>query len=614
MPPTAQIQIVAGTTGLQSGLRTAAGMIRGFAASAGQQVRNAISTPRRLMGLASDFAAIGLAMRGLDRLASQGKSFMEFDAALTQFGIAQRSTPAELQEIAKAARSTSTAVGLDAREVLAAGKAYVDLAGAQNFSIAKMKILAESARASGSDTKDMAGMMYQLTRSMKVADNQMEDTIGGLINQAKDGAIEAAQMSREFAGMMPIFARFGVTGREGAIQLGAMYQVTRDGFDTAAQAATGLTRLMVGMLGHASKFEKAGVHIFKPGSKSELRTISDIMDQISKSPLAHDTEALRKAFGRTEGWRSFALIAESIPRLRELEAAGRANGVVQRDLATVAESASGRMSMAIEKVKNSIADAFTKDRLDGFLSALDAAADKVGAIMKMVGGVADMLGVVYRAGQAIRGFISSNENNNPFKDEADRLEEARKRDKEWENEPGWKKRSFTKTGGTDAMTAQQIAVGERAIANRKAYDLAVWQITKAEGGTEKATEESIRQAVMASRANRQKPGGLGESVAGDRYLALSGMPKARIDEIVKAMDERSASVVLKPFVDALGDRIELAIKTMGMPSAQHQAIALQRAIHAGVGSVPWRQPMVKVNFDGNEAKRSTANATDARRK
>jgi TP901 family phage tail tape measure protein len=609
----ANIQITAGTAGLASGLRSAAGMIRGFASSAGQQIKNGIGAPRRLMGLATDFAAIGLAMRGLDRLSQQGKNFLEFDDALTRFGIATRSTPEQLQAVGKAARDTSSAVGLDAREVLAAGRAYVDLAGGANFTLNKMRVLAAAARASGSDTKDMAGMMYQLTRSMKVTDAQMEDTIGGLINQAKDGAIEAAQMSREFAGMMPVFARFGVIGREGAVQLGAMYQVTRDGFDSAAEAATGMLRLMSGMQRHADKFAKAGVQVFKKGSKSELREISAIMDDISKSPLAHDTQALIKAFGRSEAWRTYQLIAESVPRLKELEAAGRANGVVQQDLATIAESATGRMNRAFETAKNTIAEAFTKDRLDGFLAGLEGILSKVDAIGSAVGAVADGMGVMFRLGKRIRGALSDNENQNPWRNSEaeDRIKQAMAEEESIRGKP-WRGRY--KGTGMDRIQPGDIRKAELDRENRKGYDRTAAVIKRAEHGDDKPTRESIEAAVQAQRADPNSRGATGEVSAATRYLENSGMSKAKVDEIVKAMDAKATAAIIGPHLDALGDKIVAALEKATAPNAHQQAIALQHSIESGRGSARALAGRISVNFDGNEAKRSTANATDRRRK
>jgi TP901 family phage tail tape measure protein len=411
MPPntTAQIAIQANPDQLPSGLGRALQMITGFAGMAKNALSNLHLAPKAGQkagwGTHAMGTAVGnLATRGVDKLVELGSGFMDFNDKLVRFGIAANQTPMQLNAISRAARETSTATGIDANVVLDSARAYVDLAGAQNFSISKMKILARAGQASEAQGKDLAGMMYQLTRSMKVADNQMEDTIGGLINQAKEGAIEAKQMSAEFAGMMPIFARFGVVGREGAVQLGAMYQVTRDGFDSASQAATGMIRLMAGFQRHASRFEQFGVHIFKPGSKKDLREVSDIMEQVKKSPLNKDIEALIKAFGRSEAWRTFELLAAAPERLKELEQAGRANGVVQKDLMTYAESANGRLAISFEKMKNAAAAAFTPERIDKFASAIEGVAQHIGPLVELVGKFGDLLGGIYSIGKTIRGF------------------------------------------------------------------------------------------------------------------------------------------------------------------------------------------------------------------
>ena len=46
--------------------------------------------------------------------------------------------------------------------------------------------------------------------------------------------------------------------------------------------------------------------------------MADIMKQVHDNPLAKDIEALIKAFGRSEAWRTFELLNESPARLKEL--------------------------------------------------------------------------------------------------------------------------------------------------------------------------------------------------------------------------------------------------------------------------------------------------------
>jgi hypothetical protein len=390
----AEVQLSADVSRLAAGLRAAARMVNDFGSGANAAMSRFHLAPREVGRGKSWLAHTGgqllgrTAARGMDFFIEQGKAVLDFEENLTRLGIAGRETTTKLNAIRQAAKGSSEAFGVDRKVVLDSYRAYIDLAGAQHGSIKKMELLAKAGQATGAEGKDLAGMMYQLTRSMKVTDDQMEDTIGGLVNQAKDGAIEAKQMAAEFAGMMPIFARFGVTGREGAIQLGAAYQITRDGFDSASQAATGMIRLMAGFQRHASRFRDWGVQVFKPGSKKDLRELGDIMDQVKRSPLSKDIQALIKSFGRSEAWRTFELLNEAPDRMRQLVAAGRENNVLNKDMATYASSTAGRMAIAMERMKNAVAEAFTPERVEQFAKAIEAIAVVVNKIAEGVGFVA----------------------------------------------------------------------------------------------------------------------------------------------------------------------------------------------------------------------------------
>jgi len=577
----AEVRIVANPSQLPSGLQRAAGFLANFAKNAKNALSGIGMAPqenkkRNWMAVAAGAVVGSYAVRGIDMLVDQGKKVFDFNDKLVRFGIAAKQTPAQLNEIARAARETAAATGIDASVVLDSARAYVDLAGAQNTSIEKMKILARTGQASEATGADLAGMMYQLTRSMKIADDQMEDTMGGLINQAKEGAIEAKQMAAEFSGMMPIFARFGVTGREGATQLGAMYQVTRDGFDSASQAATGMIRLMAGLQRHASRFEAHGIHVFKKGSKKELRELSDIMDQIKKSPLNKDIEALIKSFGRSEAWRTFELIAEAPTRLASLEAAGRANGVVVKDLATYTESAAGRMAIAMEKMKNAIAEAFTPERIEKFVAAFEGITDKIGPLVEGVGKLGDALGALYGTGQAIRGVFQHNVNNNPYRDAFEIAGEDR----------GVYVSQKMAQGKTVAEALTML--GE----DFTAYEKTANDIQSVIGPEGKASNAATKRAVLAVYSSSDAPGSAGAKWAGGRYLDNMKIPQ---DVIQRVLREARQEIVDK-MVESSGRTSSSKSGFEGFESYGGRSVAGMDPVMQKQMTQSFRDALVQVGF------------------
>lgn len=587
----ASIQLVANTSQLASGLRTANSLVNSWAKSTRGAMASMTLAPGRALGgigrASIALSQFGIASRGVDAMVGMTTGVFDLEEALTRFKIATRQSSEQIAELRKQVRATSVDTGVDANVVLASARAYVDLAGAQNSSIEKMKILARTGQATGAEGKDLAGMMYQLTRSMKITDEQMENTMGGLVNQAKDGAIEAKQMAAEFSGMMPIFARFGIIGREGAIQLGAMYQVTRDGFDSAAQAQTGMIRLMAGFQRHASRFRQWGVQVFKPGSKKDLRDLSDIMAQVKKSPLSKNIEGLIKAFGRSEAWRTFELLAESPQRLKELEQAGRVNGVIAKDLAEFTESAAGRMDVAFAKMKNSFADILTPERVDQIVSGIGSIANSIGPLMTAVGGVAGAFGEFIHQVAKAKNFFQGDSKYQPTGAEEralNALEVA-----EMRNIP---------------LSAEQRAEGERVRARKRAYDEKIAQIMDLEDDFG-ATDASIKKAIEMGR--RYVGGPNSRSAPGDE--AAIAYLNERQKSISSSRYKRLESQIAEE------ERAKMAVFGFDPKAKAEMVIAEESAkkLIAGIAAAITGRPNV-LKVDGNPVAKASGNATDRRRR
>jgi TP901 family phage tail tape measure protein len=611
VPPSnvAQIVLTASYSALASALNAAGNLVRSFASGATSTIQKMSLAPQKSgkdqgwLPHAMGQVAGNLAMRGIDKLVDEGKEVFDFERKLTRFGIAAKWTDEQLAGLRKATRQTSSDTGQDAVAVLDAARAYADLAGAQSASIEKMQILARVGQASEATGADLAGMMYQLTRSMKVADDQMEDTMGGLINQAKEGAIEAKQMAAEFSGMMPIFARFGVVGREGTVQLGAMYQVTRDGFDSAAQASTGMIRLMAGIQRHASRFAAAGVEVFKPGSKKDLREMSDIMAQIKRSPLNKDIEALIKAFGRSEAWRTFELLSEAPARLKELEEAGRANGVVQQDLQRYLASTSGQIDLSMQKMKNAFAEVLTPERIQQFVNGVAAMADAMGPLMQAVSfaveGFERFMTLVQRTKRAVAG---DNAKIQPTESQANDLWRLRREESGhfagWQ--PGEKEKALKFKREMDEHNAQ------------------VDKIRKLENGMG-PTDASIREAIKLRHLNEGPGYGARGDFAGTKYLQGEGVdmtsPRYKRLEAEVSDQEKKLKEAQEPF------SFDPTAKLRAKREAAKAALSGAAGILSNLGKDLGRHvanavsgTSTQVHIDGNPVAKAAKDATDKRRK
>lgn len=577
----AKIEIEATSSRLPAALRAALGKIKDFGEEVGKVGAGVVKSTA--LGFVHG-VGMAVANRGLDLMIDQGKKVIDFQRELTRLGIDLNKQPFEMQQIGDGIREISNQTGLGADRVLAAGRDYADLAGLQAFTMERMSLIARAAQASGSDVKDMAALMFTLTENMKVPDNQLEDTIGGLINQAKFGSIHFRELAKELVALGSVYSQFGVTGREGAIQIGAQMQLARHGFASASEAATGILRIYRSLPQHASKFAKAGVDIWMPGSKTKLRPFEDIIHQIQKSKLSLDRELLIKSFGRTEGERFYQVITALAAQYDEMKKAGEANGVVQRDLATYTESAAGRIDVAMERMKNGFAQALTPERIDQIVGGIESIA---GAMPKIVGAISTVMdafsGMVlfFRTSGDVASGLRKYNNYTP--EERLALEHP----------------EVAAETGIDLSGVNVDAVRKRAAA----YEDEMAQILARESATG-PTDVSIEGAL------RDRTG------AGAAYLKDRGIAPYVVDRVKRNIEKTDGANAAARIAAREAQRNQYADRYDAMASQDEFAKQIGNAVKDGVMSAirsgAFGAPVV--NLDGNKVNSGLGDASNNRRR
>lgn len=430
--PKAEVEITASSRTLAAKLREARAKFSKFGLELKKNIFGKDLIEKGFWGKAGAQMVGNLGSRAVsgfgELIVDQGKEVFRFNDALTRFGIAARKTPEEMQAIARSVREVSTQTGISADEVLRAGRAYIDLAGAEAYTPEMMSLIARAAQASGTEINDLTTVIYALHNSMKVPDNEMEATLSGLINQSKDGTVHFNQLAQEIIGIAPAFARFGVTGREGTNELAAMFQVIRGGFKDSAETATGMKAIFRGLGLHSDKFAKFGVQVFEkgPDGVKHYRQLSQIFEQIGKSKLATDPHLLMKAFGRGEGQQAYQLLVEGAAKLKEFEESAKQSDTIQKDLATYSASAAGRLSIAWEKTKNAIAEAMTPERIDRFVGAVERLLPLLGKTVEFISNAAGYMDHLFNgdskevsSGAALNDFVeAANDGNKEHHDDA----------------------------------------------------------------------------------------------------------------------------------------------------------------------------------------------------
>ena len=203
--------------------------------------------------------------------------------------------------------------------------------------------------------------------------------------------------------------------------------MTAQGFKGPKELFTGANEALFQLAKQSGKLKKLGVNVFeaKRGKNGErvYRDLRDIVEDISKSPLAKDDKLLIKAFGSKEAAQFLGLLSKNVDKWDELYTASQHVDVLQEDYTKRTTGRAGRLRRAWERMKNSIARAFTPQRIEKFVHLVERLADFVGfladhaeavgvaiAAWKLGGPALKFLQLMgeMRAAGGIRAFLSAN--------------------------------------------------------------------------------------------------------------------------------------------------------------------------------------------------------------
>lgn len=386
MSARAQIEVTASSNRLTQGLAAARAKVMKWAGAVGRGIKavSSNSTVGNVLG--------NLQSKATDFAIDAAKGVIDLERNLTRFQIAAGKTPESMNAMRKSISSISKETAIGSADILAGAQTYVDLTGDVAGAEKAMRSFSRIAQASGSSVSDIATATASMQMSMKLDSGDIENAFSGLISQGKMGAVSLKDMAAELSTLGPMMAKFkGGTGLEGIKTMGAAFQVVRQGAGSASEANTQLQSVITGIVSHAKQFEKAGVKIYdkdpKTGVKS-LKPFAQIIEGISKSKLMKDPTALGKAFGRVEALAAFQSLAKNRDLYDELIAKGADASAVQKDLDTYLNSTAGKLDTAMNQLKVSIAEAFTPERIAGFVAAVQQLVD---LLIKAVG-FAEQLG------------------------------------------------------------------------------------------------------------------------------------------------------------------------------------------------------------------------------
>lgn len=391
----ARIEISANSSQLDAGLRDAAAKISRWSLGVSSAVARGVGAASKAASPVLTGAAHRVGASAVDFIADQARGVKDFESDLVRLGIAGDLSREKLDAIRKSAYAASSAFGIGKEQIVKGTQAYVDLTGDIEGAAASMEMFAKIAAASGASVSDVAQASAAF-RGIGVDLKDMPDVFSGLIAQGKSGAVSLKDFAGELSSLLPKWAKFNAgTTSGGLAQMGAVFQVARQGFGSASEAATGMQALMGALVQNAAKFQAAGVQIFdrdpKTGVKN-LRSFEQIMASIEKSRLIKDPTLMTKALGSKEAEQTVTMLLKARQATegqesayRKLIAAGGDYSVLQKDLDTWLNSAPGKAEQSWERLKNKIAEVFTPERIEKFGAFLEGAVAKAEALVDALG-------------------------------------------------------------------------------------------------------------------------------------------------------------------------------------------------------------------------------------
>lgn len=587
----AKIEISATSSKLNAGLRIAAQQVKKFAAEVHSVVGKAGSAAMKIAGKAGGGAIFSVANRGMDFIASQAGEVKTFEESLVRLQIAGDLAADKVDDVRQSARQVSSALGISSQKLVEGAQSYVDLTGDVAGATSSMMTFGRIAQASGAEVSEVATAAAAF-KGAGVPLERMEATFSGLIQQGKAGAVSLKDFAGELSKLMPRWAKLTGGGTAtGIAEMGATFQIARQGFKGASEAATGLEAMLGGLMGN--QFARTGIKIWntdpKTGERS-LKSMSEILDAIGKSELAKDPKLLRDALGSKEAEQAVNMLlkarqhtAGQVSEFDKLVTAGSNATAVQKDLDTYLGSSSGKMGTAWERVKNAIAEAMTPERIATFVEIVEAAASAIGKVIDGLSEIKDRL----------TGKAAITEN--PF--------ESKATDEENDSSGIMKFASLGVGGGLDSSVRQANAIVTNAAmqgaagdkdapaflkqreANRKGFADELEKIEAA--GDRKKRIRAAVEAMFSGDALVDKQAGIhgtdkeGRKTAGQRYLARVGAKSEEIDKITEELKATAfankAAEVFAAKIQTLGPmKAILQVDGQAVATAQKKAIGPRR--------------------------------------
>ncbi|HKH34807.1 MAG TPA: phage tail tape measure protein [Beijerinckiaceae bacterium] len=323
-----------------------------------------------------------LGLGGMAGLLSAGKKVHEFQTRLVRLRIASGQSAETIKQLERSVFSLAKARGLDPSDVLAGGEKYAEITGDLQGFIRGMDQLGMVSAATGSNMDELATIAAGLKQSLGVNPEQWGLAFDILARQGKAGSIELKNIAAELPRVVPLFKQFGNIGVSGIAELGAVMQLSKGGFSTAAETAIGVQSLMAAIQKVAGKVQKKGAkgHGVFFGEGGKQRGLFDTVMEINKFTKG-DPFMVRNILRDKEAINAYLAIVEGgKDKFQDLSDEIKATGTIQKDADIWDDSPAKKMASAQAR----LAEVFN-DKLAGNIETVAKALEKVAEVLDLIG-------------------------------------------------------------------------------------------------------------------------------------------------------------------------------------------------------------------------------------
>lgn len=269
------------------------------------------------------------------------KEFAGVERQLTRTGLTLGATRKDMQEMGRDIEAVAKKYALPAEQVMATVDAYA-AAGADLSEIrSDLNLLAKAQQAIGATGTDTVATWDAARKSLGLATVDAERFFELVAAGSAAGKFEGRDMAAELPSMLPIAARNGMRGTEGAASLIGFLEVAADFAGSASEAAT-MTRDLLEKINSPEvlkKFKEHGVDLAK-GMQRAAASGEDLFAALHRfisQATGGDARKLGFLFGDKESRAAAGVVLQNIERIKAAQDEVRANapGVLDKNVSAI---------------------------------------------------------------------------------------------------------------------------------------------------------------------------------------------------------------------------------------------------------------------------------------